>query len=77
MSLLATLLSYFMPFDAITVFILFSGQKTSPPPEKREEFTCPSGYGNGNYADPVTCRRFYQVCSFEFLFVRPKFSIAK
>lgn len=24
-------------------------------------FTCPEVGGNGNYADPATCRRFYQV----------------
>ncbi|KAB0798800.1 hypothetical protein PPYR_06680 [Photinus pyralis] len=28
--------------------------------KKDEEFTCPEGLGNGNYADPQTCRRFYQ-----------------
>lgn len=32
--------------------------------EKKEEFTCPQGVGNGNYADPATCRRFYQVFSY-------------
>lgn len=26
-----------------------------------EPFTCPEVGGNGNYADPATCRRFYQV----------------
>ncbi|KAG8231417.1 hypothetical protein J437_LFUL012427, partial [Ladona fulva] len=25
-----------------------------------EDYTCPEDSGNGNYADPVTCRRFYQ-----------------
>lgn len=25
------------------------------------EFVCPEGAGNGNFADPATCRRFYQV----------------
>jgi hypothetical protein len=32
--------------------------------EKRaeeKEYLCPEGEGNGNFADPVTCRRFYQV----------------
>lgn len=24
-------------------------------------FVCPEVGGNGNYADPATCRRFYQV----------------
>jgi len=26
-----------------------------------ETFVCPEVGGNGNYADPATCRRFYQV----------------
>lgn len=29
--------------------------------KKDEEFKCPEGQGNGNFADPATCRRFYQV----------------
>lgn len=28
--------------------------------KKSEEFSCPEDLGNGNYADPATCRRFYQ-----------------
>lgn len=28
--------------------------------KKNEEFTCPEDVGNGNFADPATCRRFYQ-----------------
>ncbi|TDG39021.1 hypothetical protein AWZ03_014557, partial [Drosophila navojoa] len=28
--------------------------------KEKEEFQCPSHIANGNYADPVTCRRFYQ-----------------
>lgn len=52
---------WFQTYLTISVYgLIVSGQKTSPPPEKHEEFACPSGYGNGNYADPVTCRRFYQ-----------------
>lgn len=31
---------------------------------EKVEFKCPSGYGNGNFADPATCRRFYQVSFF-------------
>lgn len=27
----------------------------------KEEFECPPNAGNGNFADPVSCRRFYQV----------------
>lgn len=34
------------------------GQKSTT--AEREEFKCP-GHANGNYADPSTCRRFYQV----------------
>jgi hypothetical protein len=30
-------------------------EKTEP------EYTCPEDGGNGNFADPATCRRFYQV----------------
>jgi hypothetical protein len=33
--------------------------KRATPPEK--EYECPEGEGNGNFADPATCRRFYQV----------------
>ncbi|CAH2211386.1 jg21353, partial [Pararge aegeria aegeria] len=30
--------------------------------KEAEEFVCPEGtQGNGNFADPATCRRFYQV----------------
>jgi len=29
-----------------------------------ETFVCPEVGGNGNYADPATCRRFYQVFCF-------------
>jgi len=29
--------------------------------EEEEEYVCPENSGNGNYADPATCRRFYQV----------------
>jgi len=32
--------------------------------KKDEEFRCPEGQGNGNFADPATCRRFYQVIKF-------------
>ncbi|KAL1397416.1 hypothetical protein pipiens_002521 [Culex pipiens pipiens] len=28
--------------------------------KEEKEFKCPEGYGNGNFADPATCRRFYQ-----------------
>ena len=29
--------------------------------KEEKEFKCPVEQGNGNFADPVTCRRFYQV----------------
>ncbi|CAK9825020.1 Chitin deacetylase 1 [Anthophora retusa] len=37
-------------------------QKNGKKDEERkdEEFKCPEGQGNGNFADPATCRRFYQ-----------------
>lgn len=28
---------------------------------QKSDYVCPEGYGNGNFADPATCRRFYQV----------------
>uniref|UniRef100_A0A182T339 Uncharacterized protein n=1 Tax=Anopheles maculatus TaxID=74869 RepID=A0A182T339_9DIPT len=31
--------------------------------KEEKEFKCPIEQGNGNFADPVTCRRFYQVRS--------------
>lgn len=31
--------------------------------KKDEKFRCPEDQGNGNYADPATCRKFYQVNS--------------
>lgn len=34
--------------------LIFVGQKPD------EEYKCPIDVGNGNYADPVTCKRFYQ-----------------
>lgn len=51
------------------LFCLFLGQKASAAAEK-VEFKCPTDYGNGNFADPATCRRFYQVgLSVYFTFV--------
>lgn len=37
-----------------------ASERYTPNP-KPEEFVCPSEFGNGNFADPATCRRFYQV----------------
>lgn len=45
----------------INFWFLFTGQKQAAASAPREEFKCPNGNANGNYADPVTCRRFYQV----------------
>lgn len=47
-------------FILTIIFKYFTGQKATPAPE-REAFKCPVGYGNGNFADPATCRKFYQV----------------
>lgn len=48
------------------ILFIVNGQKGSQKAKKEdekkgEEFTCPEGQGNGNFADPATCRRFYQV----------------
>lgn len=48
--------NHFCPFLSFPL----AGQKVSATTE-RVAFKCPEGYGNGNFADPVTCRRFYQV----------------
>jgi len=37
-----------------------NARPASKPDDKNVEFTCPEGVGNGNFADPATCRRFYQ-----------------
>ena len=42
---------------AILVPTAYSQRKDG---DKKEDFTCPEGSGNGNFADPTTCRRFYQ-----------------
>lgn len=39
-----------------TIFLFFIAAQKTP-----EEFKCPENDGNGNYADPATCRKFYQV----------------
>lgn len=43
-------------------FIVFALAITSISAQSKdkEEFECPTNDGNGNFADPVTCRRFYQ-----------------
>ncbi|KAF4521597.1 hypothetical protein B566_EDAN001317 [Ephemera danica] len=47
----------------IAAFIAFVATTSQGHREKRAEekdFICPEGEGNGNFADPATCRRFYQ-----------------
>jgi hypothetical protein len=34
-----------------------------------ETFVCPEIGGNGNYADPATCRRFYQVFFINIIYI--------
>lgn len=54
-----SLLLYFIS----SFFSLFTlvGQKSVQATTEKVEFKCPSGYGNGVFADPASCRRFYQV----------------
>jgi hypothetical protein len=40
--------------------LLAAGVCQQKKPDEKE-FVCPEGAGNGNFADPATCRRFYQV----------------
>lgn len=50
-------------FDMTNVLFVFPvySQKRSDDKKDETEFVCPEGQGNGNFADPATCRRFYQV----------------
>lgn len=50
-------------FDMTNVLFVFPvySQKRSDDKKDEAEFVCPEGQGNGNFADPATCRRFYQV----------------
>ncbi|KDR24193.1 uncharacterized protein LOC110828651 [Zootermopsis nevadensis] len=41
----------------LAVFLTVGSQQKKP---DEKEFICPEGAGNGNFADPATCRRFYQ-----------------
>lgn len=34
---------------------------TTAQSKDKEDFECPNGVGNGDFADPTQCRRFYQV----------------
>lgn len=67
----------YFPFFSHSIFV-FVGQvgQREKPTAPLGEFKCPEGYGSGNFADPVTCRRFYQVSSILslFSFIRLSFS---
>ncbi|XP_006617231.1 uncharacterized protein LOC102672538 [Apis dorsata] len=49
-------------YVVVSIIVSVCGQKNAKKDEERkdEEFKCPEGQGNGNFADPATCRRFYQ-----------------
>lgn len=47
---------------AVTLSLL-AGQKDTAAGGDKEEFKCPGEAGTGSFADPKTCRRFYQVRS--------------
>lgn len=51
-----------------TLSLSYAAQKDG---KEKEEFECPEALGNGNYADPVTCRRFYQVKCASTLHLNP------
>jgi hypothetical protein len=48
-------MNYLIYLVIATSPFLVSGQD-----KKDDDYICPEGFGNGNYADPKTCRRFYQ-----------------
>lgn len=55
-------LFYLIHLSLSLFFISVHCQKNKKDEDKKdEEFRCPEGQGNGNFADPATCRRFYQV----------------
>ncbi|KAJ8973861.1 hypothetical protein NQ317_016873 [Molorchus minor] len=51
-------------FDLYLQFFAVKSQndqkKAKADDKKNEEYECPHSTGNGNYADPATCKRFYQ-----------------
>lgn len=47
-------------FNSYSFVILFIVITFISAQKEKEEFQCPTSVGNGNFADPVTCRRFYQ-----------------
>nr|XP_023029804.1 uncharacterized protein LOC111517773 [Leptinotarsa decemlineata] len=63
---MATSLRMFFNLIVITVFCIGLNTVTSQNDQKKgkadgKEFECPQSTGNGNYADPATCKRFYQL----------------
>lgn len=65
--MVATIIRRFLLF--LVIFVLCFSEKTvrsqkkqtdTSDDKKGETFKCPHSTGNGNYADPVTCKRFYQ-----------------
>lgn len=48
-------------FGLFSLCFFYSHTAQSKDSKDKEEFECPTNWGNGNFADPVTCRRFYQV----------------
>lgn len=53
----------FLPFNKFLLIVQCQNQNDRRPAKeekKEEEFQCPQATGNGNFADPATCRRFYQ-----------------
>lgn len=45
----------------LDMFYIFAVRCQSEKTKVEEEFQCPLATGSGNYADPATCKRFYQV----------------
>lgn len=45
----------------LTLSTPIAGQKEKADTSVKEDFKCPGEAGTGSFADPQTCRRFYQV----------------
>nr|CAH7729243.1 unnamed protein product [Callosobruchus chinensis] len=56
----ALVLLFLMVASFGTVRSQNNDQRKSKEDNTKEEFVCPIATGNGNYADPATCKRFYQ-----------------
>jgi len=53
--------NYYLLYHVFFIFSVHCQKNKKDDDKKDEEFKCPEGQGNGNFADPATCRRFYQV----------------